>query len=106
MGKIDCSVESCSYNKSGICSARILNIGGGRSKITETTFCETYLKRSEYSNAAEYEESAGNTEEILCEVETCAYHARQHCTLKEIEVGSLKEVDDYTETDCLSFDRK
>lgn len=104
-GTISCSVESCSYNKDRICSASILNIGGSEAQITEATSCETYLKQSEYSNLAETV-SRGHTETIFCSVNTCAYHAKEHCTLNEIEVGSLKEVDTYNETDCLSFERK
>lgn len=106
MPRISCSVQSCTYNQSQICGASVLNIGGGRSVVTETTCCETFLKQSEYSNMAEYAVEAGDTNVILCKVVTCAYHAREHCTLNEIEVGSLKEVDTYTETDCLSFERK
>jgi len=104
-GIISCSVNSCSYNKEKICGASVLTIGGTGAQITEATCCETYLSREEYSNASE-EANRGDTEAILCSADTCAYHAKQHCTLNEIEVGSLKEVESYTETDCLSFERR
>ncbi|MDF2613247.1 MAG: hypothetical protein K0S71_1033 [Clostridia bacterium] len=104
-GTISCSVDSCSYNQEGVCNASILNIGGSGAQITEATSCETYLKQSEYSNLAQTVRR-GHTDTIFCSVDTCAYHDKQHCTLKEIEVGCLKDVDDYTETDCLSFERE
>jgi hypothetical protein len=106
MPRISCSVGSCSYNGKGICSAHILNIGGNKARITEATCCETYLKQGEYHNFEEQESGSTETEAILCKVETCAYHVKSHCSLNEIEVGSLEEVDHYTETDCLSFERR
>jgi len=106
MGSISCSVDSCHYNVEHICGANILNIGGSNARITESTCCETYLKQSKYSNLADQEIQKGNTEVIFCSVNTCAYHEKNHCKLEAIEVSSLKEVETYTETDCLSFERQ
>ncbi|WP_069999884.1 DUF1540 domain-containing protein [Cellulosilyticum sp. I15G10I2] len=106
MPRINCSVRSCYYNQEKICGAHVLNIGGIGAQITEATCCETYQEQSEFSNLAHEEVSKGETDVILCEVNTCAYHAKRHCTLQEIEVGSLKEAEHYSETDCLSFERK
>jgi len=106
MPKINCSVETCSYNQNQYCCASIVNIGGKGSVITESTCCGTFLNKLGYSNLAQYTEARGELDAILCRVNTCAYHKDEHCTLPEIEVGSLKEAEIYTETDCLSFDRK
>ena len=106
MPRINCSVRYCYYNKDQICGAHVLNVGGKSAKITEATCCETYQQQLEYNSLGENEVSWGETDVILCEVDTCAYHEKRHCTLKEIEVGSLKEVETYSETDCLSFERK
>lgn len=106
MPTINCSVETCSYNKEHICCASVVNVGGKGSRTTEGTCCGTFLNRLGYSNLAEYTEERGSTDAILCRVETCAYHKNEHCTLDEIEVGSLKEAEVYTETDCLSFEKK
>ncbi len=106
MPRINCSVRSCYYNQEEICGASVLNIGGIDAQITEATSCETYQERSSYNNLTQEEVNKGATDVILCEVNTCAYHVKQHCTLEGIEVGSLKEVESYDETDCLSFERK
>lgn len=106
MARINCSVDTCSYNQEKNCCASIVNIGGKGSIITESTCCGTFLNKLGYSNLAQYTDARGEIDAILCRVETCAYHKEEHCTLNEIEVGSLKEVEVYTETDCLSFERK
>ena len=103
MPTINCSVESCVYNKEKICEAEILQIGGKGANWTESTCCETYRDSDDvHNNVTE----AGETEEILCKVETCDYNVNKHCSLSEIEVSSHGDVSDYTETDCLSFERK
>lgn len=106
MHRVSCSVNSCSYNQAGICSANILKVGGDRAMITERTYCETFMNRDDYHNALNQLITSGETESILCDVSTCAYYSKHHCTLREIEVGSLKEVENYSETDCLSFERR
>lgn len=107
MPKISCSVASCSYNQAGVCDASVLKIVGDGANITEETSCSTYIKKEKACNAIGDEVSRGETETVLCEVETCAYHAERHCTLKDgIEVGNLGEAETYKDTDCLSFERK
>lgn len=106
MHRVSCSVHSCSYNQEGICGANVLKVGGDRAMITERTYCETFIDKDGYHNALGQRVTPGETESILCDVSTCAYHAKYHCTLKEIEVGSLKDVENYSETDCLSFERR
>lgn len=106
MPRISCTVASCSYNQEGICGANVLSIGGKGARITESTCCETYLKSGGYNNSVEGTAKSGHTEAIRCKVDTCAYHANEHCSLNEIEVSSLKDVEHYSETDCLSFERE
>ncbi len=106
MGTINCSVQACFYNVNEICGAHILNIGGSDALLTESTCCETFLKQSKYSNLADQDVEPGNTDVIFCSVNTCAYHEKNHCTLPEIEVGSLRDAETYTDTDCLSFERE
>lgn len=103
MAKINCSVESCAYNNQKICEAETLQIGGKGANWTESTCCETYRGIQEAKNGVA---EVGETEEILCKVETCAYNMGNHCRLSEIEVSSHGDVSNYTETDCLSFERR
>lgn len=106
MPKINCSVDTCSYNQDHYCCASVVNIGGKGSTTTEATCCGSFLNRLGYSNLAQYTDRRGDLDAILCKVDTCAYHRDEHCTLNEIEVGSLTEAQIYTETDCLSYERK
>lgn len=106
MPRINCSVENCSYNQDQSCCASIVNVGGKGSQDNCGTCCGTFLNRLGYSNLAQYTDNRGDIDAILCRVDTCTYHAKEHCTLNEIQVGSEKEATVYTETDCLSFKKK
>lgn len=107
MPRINCSVENCSYNHNKYCCASIVNIGGSGANITEATCCSSFLDRMGYSNLQDNcETSCVEIDAIMCKVDTCVYHKDDHCSLHEIEVGSLAKPDVYTQTDCLSFDRR
>lgn len=107
MPKISCSVGSCSYNQGGICDASTLKIVGEQANITEQTSCSTYVSHEKISNSMDDEVKRGETETVFCEVETCVYHNKNYCSLKDgIEVGNLGEVETYRDTDCLSFERR
>lgn len=107
MPKISCSVGSCSYNQGGICDASALKIVGDKANLTEQTSCSTYINNERVSNSLDDGVQRGETETILCEVETCVYHNKNHCTLRDgIEVGNLGAVETYSGTDCLSFERR
>ncbi|MDF2821800.1 MAG: hypothetical protein K0R15_2241 [Clostridiales bacterium] len=106
MPRISCSVASCTHNNSGICRAGILNIGGRNARITEATCCETYYNKDGLSNSVHGQVSEGETKEIFCSVNTCTYNEEKRCILEEIEVSCLTEVEDYRETDCISYERR
>ena len=107
MPKISCSVATCSYNQSGICDASVLKIVGDKANITEETSCSTYINKEKVSNSIGDEVKRGETEAVLCEVGTCIYHVRSHCSLADgIEVANLGDAETYSDTDCLSFERK
>ena len=106
MPRINCSVENCSYNHDKYCCASVVNISGNSASITETTCCATFLDTMGYSNLTGNEPNSVEVDAILCKVDTCVYHKNEHCTLNEIEVGSLTKPEVYTQTDCLSFDRR
>ncbi|WP_054743526.1 DUF1540 domain-containing protein [Cellulosilyticum ruminicola] len=105
MPRISCSVTSCSYNASGICDASALKIVGNNANITEQTSCSTYDGNGRCNNSTCV--SRGETETIGCDVQTCVYNKHEYCSLSDgIEVGNLGTVTSYTDTDCLSFERK
>ena len=107
MPRINCSVENCSYNQEKYCCASIINVEGRGANITEATCCATFLDRMGYGSLQAH--NAHNSKEldaILCQVDTCVYHESGHCSLQEIEVGALTKPEVYTQTDCLSFDKR
>ena len=107
MPKINCGVENCAYNHGRYCCASIINVDGKSADITESTCCNTFLDGMGYSNVQDCNmQNSTELDAILCKVETCVYHKDEHCTLQEIEIGSLTRAEDKTQTDCLSFERR
>ncbi|ADZ82359.1 DUF1540 domain-containing protein [Cellulosilyticum lentocellum] len=107
MPKIHCGVDTCSYNQDKVCRASIINVGGKGSTDNESTCCGSFLNRLGYSNLAQYTENRGDTDAILCKVDTCIHNSSEHCSLNELQIGpSKEEAEIYTETDCLSFERR
>ena len=107
MPKIHCGVDTCSYNQDKVCCASIINVGGKGSTDNQSTCCGSFLNRLGYSNLAQYTENRGDTDAILCKVDTCIHNSSEHCSLNELQIGPSKEAAEiYTETDCLSFERK
>ena len=108
MPKINCSVENCSYNHNKYCCASVVNISGCNANMTESTCCATFLDTMGYENvqSSNVQNGAIEVDAILCDVQTCAYHREHHCTLEDIEVSCLAKPEVYTQTDCLSFERK
>lgn len=105
MARVNCGVSSCSYNKERICYADSVNIGGKGATKRESTCCGSFLDHQHYSNLAEHTSNRGSAELITCQVDTCAYNAKQECRLTDIEVGGSREASIYTETRCQSFSR-
>ncbi len=107
MPKIHCGVDTCSYNQNKVCCASLINVGGKGATTNQATCCGSFLNRSGYSNLAQYTENRGDTDAILCQVDTCKYHSNDHCSLNEIQVDACNgNAEIYTETDCMSFEQK
>lgn len=106
MGKVSCSVESCSYNKSRVCYAGTIKIGGQGAGEEDGTCCGSFLNQKSYSNLSDYTSMRGATDVINCVVGTCAYNSEEKCTLSSIQVGGGREIQLYSETECQSFEKK
>ncbi len=103
MAKVNCSVESCSYNSNNKCVASSINVGGKGVGCVSETCCGSYLNKLGYSNLAQTLEKGDGPAEILCRVNTCVYNKCDKCSLNEINIGAQGKVEVYTQTDCLSF---
>jgi len=103
MSKINCSVENCSHNNKNSCYANIINVGGTSSKKDSDTCCASFLDSRVYSDFTNNINEKGNEcDAITCIVGTCTYNSNNLCNAKSIDVSG-KNVNLYSETDCLTF---
>ena len=104
MACINCSVDTCGYNKSGICHATGgVNIGGRGAENECETCCGSFLNSNVYSNLSD---SSGVSEAkyIVCSADKCMHNTGGGCELDSILVGAQTTAKYYTETECLSFE--
>lgn len=105
MSKIDCSVNNCSHNKSGVCYANRINIGGESASKETDTCCGSFLNKHHYSDLTDNTLTSGSCDVIVCNAQSCAYNENCLCNLDDIQVvGDNPEV--YTSTCCASFRNK
>ncbi|MBU5322244.1 MAG: DUF1540 domain-containing protein [Sarcina ventriculi] len=110
MKMIKCTVSNCSHNKSEVCYADRINIGGTCSKKCNDTCCGSFLDKHLYSDltnsACSNSSSEGSSpcDCIVCSVETCKFNSQSLCSLGSIDVSSDTEVQLYTQANCKSFE--
>lgn len=84
-----CEVESCCYNKEGMCHARSITIGDGSNPK-----CDTYTHCSGSSKGGDAQcASVG-----ACKVTACKFNEDMECQAADIIVGMNDN-----EPDCLTF---
>lgn len=105
MNKIDCTVNNCSHNKSGVCYANRVNIGGKGAKSDCETCCGSFLDKAHYSTLTNNTNSEGSCDCLVCEVTTCSYNDNKLCSAELISVSG-NDVNLYTETKCETFKTK
>lgn len=105
MQKINCNVNSCSHNKSGVCYSNRVDIGGLNVSSECGTCCGSFLNKSLYSDLTNNTNSQGQCDALICNVQSCAHNCNKVCNLESINVsGSNCQI--YTETECSSFNQK
>lgn len=102
MNKINCSVNNCSHNASGVCHSNRVNIVGFGAVESKDTCCGSFLDERNYSTLTNNTNSTGPCDCLVCKAEDCLYNKNKECTLDAINVGS-GESNIYTETCCESF---
>lgn len=105
---IKCTVNNCSHNKSEICYADRINIGGTCSKKSSDTCCGSFLDEKHYGDLTNSALINGQTDGapcdcIVCSVETCKFNSNSLCSLNSINVASDNTAHLYTEANCESF---
>lgn len=104
MQKINCDVNNCSYNKSGICFSDRVDIGGKTACHKHDTCCGSFLDEKHYSNLTNVTKEEGPCNCIVCQVESCIHNNNKLCNLNSIDVSG-NEAKIYTETNCESFSK-
>ena len=105
MQEINCNVNNCSHNKSGVCYSNRVDIGGISANSERGTCCGSFLNKSLYSALTNNTNSTMQCDSLICKAENCAYNDNKLCDLKSINVsGSKAQI--YAETDCASFNSK
>lgn len=103
MQKINCDVNSCSHNKSGICYSNRVDIGGMSASSSFGTCCGSFLNKDLYSDLTSNTNSENQCDSLICTAEACSHNENKLCNLSCINVsGSKSQI--YSETECASFE--
>ena len=105
MAEINCSVNNCSHNKSGVCYSNRVNIGGLNSCCSEDTCCGSFLDKNLYSDLTNNTNASGSCDALICKVGNCKYNCNSLCDLPCISVDG-DDVKIYSEAHCQSFQEK
>ncbi|MGL5717972.1 MAG: DUF1540 domain-containing protein [Paraclostridium sp.] len=107
MSNINCSVNNCSHNNSGVCYANRVNISGRQANSSSNTACGSFLNTSVYSTLTNNTNNAGPCSCICCNVSNCTNNCNNLCTLQNISVSpDSQQTNLYSETSCSSFECK
>lgn len=107
MNKINCDVNNCSHNKSGVCFSNRVDIGGQGATNSYDTCCGSFLDRKHYSTLTNNTNSNGSCDALICKAFTCKYNENTICTLPSINVSKVNNTAVlYSETFCDSFEEK
>lgn len=105
MQKINCDVNNCSHNKSGVCYSNVVDIGGMNASSDSGTCCGSFLNKALYSDLTSNSNSDSQCDCLVCKVESCTHNCNSCCDLQSINVcGSNSQI--YAETKCESFESK
>ncbi len=105
MNKINCNVDNCSHNSTGVCYANRIDVGGkGVTEACETC-CGSFLDKKHYSTLTNNTNADGPCDCIVCSAEKCVYNNNKLCTADTIQVSG-HDAQIYTETICSTFKTK
>lgn len=101
MPKLNCSVDSCKYQKSGLCSASAINVDNSDITISET-MCSTYVCTEFPSDKSSHHIS--NEISVHCNVYDCVHNNNQQCNAMAINIGEYgNKAVICDNTECESF---
>lgn len=101
MSQLDCTVDSCLYNKTECCCKGDIMVGGKHADTESDTCCESFSERrgDSYTSAIEH---PSKTISIDCEAENCVYNSNYKCSAEHVDIVGNGAVDS-DETVCATF---
>ncbi len=104
MANLDCTVDSCVYNKSECCCKGDIMVGGKHAHNEDDTCCESFSERrgDSYISALEH---PSKTISIDCEATKCKYNSSYKCYAEHVDIKG-GEANDCRETACATFEEK
>lgn len=102
MPRIDCSVNNCSHNQSGVCYSNRVNMAGSFAHSSEGTCCGSFLDKAGYSTLTSNTNSSGACDCLVCEATSCTHNNNKLCSADTITVSG-NGANLYSETNCETF---
>lgn len=104
MAQLDCTVDSCLYNKTMCCCKGDILVGGTHADTEEETCCESFYERrgDSYTSAIEHPSEIIS---IDCEAENCTYNSNFKCVAEHVDIcgsGANRSI----ETLCATFEER
>lgn len=102
MQQINCNINNCSHNKSGICYSSRTDIGGGSVLSQSGTWCNSFSSKNLHNSLNNNASTDSQCGYLTCEVKKCIHNTNTLCNLQSINVlGSKSQI--YAQTKCSSF---
>jgi len=101
MTKLNCSVQSCSYNKERSCCKGDIMVEGKEAMENRATCCGSFRERSSDSYSNSVMRPSQNIQ-VDCEAEKCSFNQGCKCVADEIGIAGQNACH-CEETECASF---
>lgn len=102
MQQINCNINNCLYNKSGICYSRRTDIGGINVLSQSGTWCNSFSSKISHNSLNNNANANSQCDYLTCEVKNCIHNSNTLCNLQSINVlGTKSQI--YAQTKCSSF---
>ena len=85
MSDLGCSVHSCSYNCTGLCSLPSIDVSGGGAKSSSETSCSSYRQSNGATNSVT-EAFASPTTKISCKASNCRHNENYKCKAEDVSI--------------------
>lgn len=104
---LDCSVDTCYYNKSRRCCRDEIQVEGKDAMSCNATACGSFKETitDRVSSSCHCDEGPETTLGVECEAQNCIFNDACVCYAEHIGIAG-KGAEHYTETECGSFRRE